>query len=88
MKVIVSAATIPEGARVVKVSGSKEYTIKNELKIYGEGVAPRSLKATEDTRFLIDCANGDANVVLGGTELIWFATDADILSYLEDSEEQ
>lgn len=85
MRVIVPAATIPEGSRVVKVTGSKEYTIRNELKIYGEDTAQRSIKATDGTRFLV-ATNGDANVVLGITELIWFASDSEIIDYLDDSE--
>ena len=87
MKIIVPAIEIPAGEQVTKVTGSKPYIIKDDLRIYDEkSGAPRTLVALEGTRLLVG-ADGNANAISARTELVWAASVQSVRNYVNDDEE-
>ena len=87
MKIIVPAIEIPAGEQVTKVTGSKHYIIKDELRIYDEdSVAPRNLVALAGTRLLVG-DDGNANAISAHTELVWVASIQSVRNYVNDDEE-
>ena len=76
MKIILRSIDIPLESTVSKVTGTKEYIIKDRIRIFGDD-SKRELLAIDGTRLLIS-DRGDANSVTAETELIWH-TDVDTL---------
>jgi hypothetical protein len=77
--VILPLYRIPEGERVTKRTGTKEYIVRDQLRIYGldeeedpDGV--RYLNAGAGGRFLVDPENGNANVWESKRPVVWKTT--------------
>ncbi len=86
MKLILNASDIPLGSTVTKITGEKEYILRDELKVYGENsTEPRSLKASKGTVFMVS-DHGDANAVSGDTKLAWIVDKEELLSWLRQHE--
>ncbi len=79
IRVLLPAYLIPLGAKVTKRTGEKEYTLKNEIKIYGEG--GQEIKAPKETLFLV--CEGSTNIIERDTVLLWGATDYDLSEFLQ-----
>jgi hypothetical protein len=83
ISVILRASRIPEYSTVAKVLGSKEYVLRDSLKIYTKGDSePRELKAEKGTRLLVD-REGNANSILEDVELKWIVDVNVLKEFLE-----
>jgi len=82
MKIILPAQAIPAGSTVTKITGQKEYILRDDIKIFGS-INPdqqdmlRELRADKGTRFMVS-ADGNISIVAGDSELLWHV-DADQL---------
>lgn len=91
VKVILPAGEIPLDALVTKVTGEKEYLLREEIIIYGklenhESTGDKSktvIKAGENCRFLLG-VNGDVNAIDCNTKLAWIVSKVDLLEWLEN----
>lgn len=84
-KILLPANEIPLGSTVTKRTGEKPYTLKDRIRIFGETGDARELKATDGTRLLVS-ETGDANVVGGETELLWYAEEFELLDLLNSDD--
>lgn len=88
MKLILEAKSIPVGSTVTKKTGEKEYTIRDDIKIYGS-TSPeqketlRELKADAGTRFMVS-NDGNINIIQGDLELIWHVEPNVLYDWLSD----
>lgn len=85
-KVILPAEVIPVGATVTKVTGQKEYILRDDIKIYGSTSEDqkdmmRELRADKGTRFMV-AEDGNINIVAGGTELLWHVDAEGLYRYM------
>ncbi|AFC21526.1 hypothetical protein GAP32_078 [Cronobacter phage vB_CsaM_GAP32] len=85
MKVIVEANYIEDGTTVTKVKGTKEYTLRRSIKIYGEN--HREIKCDEDCVFLVD-STGNINMISQDTELVAHVHPEDLMYDIQDSLEE
>ena len=101
IKVILPAGRIPQGATVTKRTGTKTYTLFDEIRIWPinatgsreerEAADPtaqvRFVKASPGTRFLMDISRaGNASAIPMTLELIWATKESTLLSFLRKNE--
>lgn len=76
---------IPLGSTVTKKTGEKEYTLRDDIKIWGSTQEQtenlRELKADDGTRFLIS-KNGDISIISGETEMLWHVDNQTLYNFL------
>ena len=82
IRVLLPAYLIPLGSIVTKKTGEKEYSLKNNIKIYGEG--GQEIKAPKETLFLV--CDGSINIINRETLLLWSADDYDLKEFLDQRE--
>jgi hypothetical protein len=85
MKVILPVYEIPIGSTVTKITGDKEYIIKDKIIVYGDPNLTKELKSDDSTRFLVS-KNGDLNisVISWDKEMLWNVSDEELYRYLYD----
>jgi|CXWL01.1.fsa_nt_gi phage-related protein len=72
IKVILAAGDIPDGATVTKVTGEQQFTLKRNLKIYGEhGV---EITNTSDKVLFMVSSGGVINTIDKDKMLCWLTT--------------
>ena len=76
--VLLPAGQIPDDSKVRKVTGQKVYTLKREVRIYGEG---GTTVKCEGVVYL--CAEGSVNGVKDTTMLAMDMTDDELYDLLE-----
>ena len=72
LKILMPAGRIPLESRVTKVRGAKPYTIRDRIRVFGEGGDRREIVAQQGARFVV-AENGDANAIGDDVELVWYA---------------
>lgn len=85
MKVIVEAKYIEDGITVTKVKGTKEYTLRRSIKIYGEN--HKEINCDENCVFLVD-GTGNINMISQDTELVVHVYPEDLMYDIQDSLEE
>lgn len=80
IEILLRVSKIPDGSIVTKVTGEKQYTLKREIRIYGDGEF-RSIKADLDTAFLV--AADTINAVPGDMNLKVVMTKEEAIELLE-----
>lgn len=85
MKVIVRAEFIEDGTTVTKVKGTKEYTLRRSIKIYGEN--RKEIKCDEDCVFLVD-NTGNIDMIPGDRELIVHVHPEDLMYDIQEAMEE
>lgn len=78
--VILAATKIPDGAKVTKVKGTKDYVFRRELKVHHLDQKPLVI----DGLFLFD-SRGNVNQVSETTELVWLITADELVDDLRRS---
>lgn len=87
LRILLPAGEIPSGSVVTKRTGEKEYTLVQEVTIYGpEKNQERIIKSDENSRFL-DSGNGQFNAVGSQTLLLWRAERWELQEYLEGADQ-
>lgn len=83
LKIIYPVSWIPNNSKVTKVTGSKEYILVEEIKVYDAETKPIIIKNT-GTRFLISPNDPSSiNCVSDTTELIWIVEEDVFLSTIK-----
>jgi len=77
VKVIVPLSVVPDDSTVTKRTGTKEYTKRSKLTVYGPGKEIKSIEAGEGVVFLID-DSGNINAMSETTEVGWLACEYDL----------
>ena len=85
MKVIVEANHIHDGTTVTKVKGTKEYTLRRSIKIYGEN--RQEIKCDENCVFLVD-STGNVDMISGDKELIVHVHPEDLMYDIQEAYEE
>ena len=80
MKVLLPAGQIPDGTVVTKRTGTKPYTLKESVKVYGEPSQRQEIKG-DGVRFLVS-ADGGINAVSETVELLAELDDDEIQELL------
>jgi hypothetical protein len=80
MRVLLKAGEILLGSTVTKRTGEQEFTLRDSITIYTE--PKQVIKALAYARFLVS-SKGDISVVAMETELLWVASDHELLEFLE-----
>ena len=82
-KIIAKLGSIPDGASVLKIGGSKEYIVKRKLRIFAEATEQNhEIKCEVNCVFLVD-GTGDVNMCSDSKEVCWLATDEDVRDMLD-----
>lgn len=88
-KVLLPASEIPDGSKITKATGQKEYTLKRELRIFENlrGTECEVIKAKTGVVFLVK--DGDINAYPDHTKLLWVVEPKEFYqwlgSYLEET---
>ena len=82
MKVIVGAKYIEDGTTVTKVKGTKEYTLRRSIKIYGENL--QEIKCSDECVFLVD-STGNIDMISNDKELIVHVHPEDLMYDIEEA---
>lgn len=85
MKVIVEAKHVEDGTTVTKVKGTKEYTLRRSIKIYGEN--RQEIKCDENCVFLVD-STGNIDMISNDKELIVHVHPEDLMYDIEAAYEE
>lgn len=87
LAVLMRAEEIPLGSFVTKRTGSKRYTIVDQIRVFGEGGSTRIIKANDGARLLAG-TGGDFNVVAPDTLLLWRVDRPVLIDHLTYEVEQ
>ena len=93
MKLLEQAKDIPNNSVVTKRNGEKEYVLCRELILYRQGGGKQSIKAENDTVFLIPRnSEGSDNWAVGSasgdTLFLWDIKEEDLLTILQKREDE
>lgn len=86
IKVLLKAKDIPLDSIVTKRNGDKKYTLRKEIRVFGENGEKRSIEAKEGAVFIVS-KNGDANAIAGDVELLWYASEESLADFIEDCDQ-
>lgn len=84
-RLIVPAATIPEGSRVTKRTGRKIYVLRRVIKVFNTDNTNSEMRAHNGAVYLVD-DRGNINAYDGSTELVWHIA-LEELRYLLEGED-
>ena len=80
VKILMPARMIPVNETVTMRTGEKEYTILDEVRIYGMEGDNNHITADDSTRFLM--AGNKINVVSGDKELMWAVRLDELMKFI------
>lgn len=86
LKIILPAGEIPLGSTVTKKTGTKEYLLKDRLRVFGETGDRREIVAQPGCVFLV--SEGDANAIPSTTEMLWTCQDWQLERWLHPPEDK
>jgi hypothetical protein len=86
-RLLIEAARIPMGSIVTKRTGSKEYILRDKIRIFGEQGEPKEVKASEGALFLVN-DGGDLNVIGSSTLLLWHTDRWELTDWLNLESQQ
>lgn len=87
IKVILPVGLIPTDSIVRKITGTYEYKVSRQFKIYSyDKIDPQVIDAKDGSAFLISCENtrADINCVSGTTEVVWLTTEEQLYLWLSE----
>jgi len=82
IKVIMPVGDIPLGTTVTKLTGKKEYLIRDEFRIY-EDDSNYAVTAKSGTRFMVS-DDGNVECVPADYEALWHVDAETLMNYLDD----
>ena len=85
-KILLKASEIPIGSIVTKRTGSFNYMLKNQMRIFQEDGVCRLSTPSTNHLFLLRQTTGDVNEVSVDTIFCWVATRRELLAYLNKEE--
>lgn len=87
IKVILPVGLIPTDSIVRKITGTYEYKVSRQIKIYADnGIGPEVINAKDGAAFLISCeeTRSDISCVSGNTEVVWLTTEEQLYLWLSE----
>lgn len=78
--VLVSLRDVPEGQKVTKRTGAKEYTVRDQVRFFGAGIDP--VVASGGVRFLNDESRGTFNAHPGEMQVFWKVSARELRRHL------
>jgi len=83
IEVILPIGELPSEATVAKITGQKEYLVKDKIIIYRENKSENpTIHADKGARFLID-GQGNVNAIGEEQKVKWIVKEEYLLSFLE-----
>jgi hypothetical protein len=70
IKVILPIKELPEDSVVTKLTGTKKYRVRKDIRVYSQTGSLQTISAEGGSRLLL-AENGDSNAINGDTEVIW-----------------
>ena len=86
LKIILPLYLIPDGEKVVKIKGQKQYTVTSSIRVFNKDCETKEIKVDDNCKFLIeDDSDGSINVVGGDIEHVWLVDNLEILETFLDN---
>lgn len=86
MKLLIELGRVPEGSSITKKTGTKQYTVKDEIRIYVNEKEYQIIKANQGCRLLIDHQGLSHSAMSSDVEVVW-EVDRDDLVYMINNNE-
>lgn len=83
---IIPVKDVPVDSVITKVTGSKEYKVKDSVRIFSDKIEDRQeIKAQPGVRFICAMTTpGDINAIGGDTNVAWTVSKEELLNYIHD----
>lgn len=81
MKLLIKPSLIPNGSKVTKKTGNKEYILRDRITVYNEKGLPTTIPYSMGVKFMVD-NSGNIQTVSDNVELVWLVDEEELRDYL------